>query len=192
MAKVVIKSKQKKVKKKFPVEIYAPEFLNSVKLGESEVTDLNNLIGKTSKINLMYITKSIKNQNIRLGFKITEVSSGKANTQVFSYMQIPYYLTRFLKSGSDLVEDSFVVETKDKVKVRVKPFIVTKDKTTQLIKKSIRASTKEIIENDAKSKTYDEFISSVIYGKIQNSYRTSLKKIYPLKTFEFRKVEIEQ
>ena len=122
MAKVVVKSKVKKAKRKFPVEIKAPEFLNSVTLGHSEVTDLNALVGKTSKMNLMYITGNVKNQNVRLTFGITEASSGLAKTTVKSYEQIPYYLGRFVKKGSDLVEDSVVSTTKDGQNVRVKPF----------------------------------------------------------------------
>jgi ribosomal protein S3AE len=192
MAKVVIKSKQKKVKRKFPVVVYAPEYLNSHKIGESEVTDLNQLIGRTSKINLMYITKSMKNQNIRLTFKIVDVASGKANTEVYVYEQIPYYLGRFLKTNSDLVEDSFVVETKDGVKVRVKPFIVTKGNTTELVRKAIRAKTREIVQKEASEKEYSEFISQIIFGKIQNVHRNDVKKIFPIKTFEFRKIEIEE
>ena len=56
MAKVVVKSKVKKVKRKFPVKVQAPEYLSSKVLGESNVTDLNSLLGKTSKMNMMYVT----------------------------------------------------------------------------------------------------------------------------------------
>ena len=190
MAKIVVKSKVKKVKRKFPVETKAPEYLNSVSLGKSNVTDLNSLIGKTAKINLMYINKNPRSQNVRLVFKIIEVNSGLAKTQVVSYTQIPYYLGRYVKKGSDLIDDSFVVTTKDKIEVRIKPFIVTKNNVSSLILTSIRNESKVLIEKDISKKTYDEFMSSVIGGKIQNSYRNDLKKIVPLKAFEFKKVEM--
>lgn len=191
MAKVVVKSKAKKVKKKFPVNIKAPEFLNSVSLGESNVTDLNNLVGRTSKINLMYITGNLKNQNIRLTYRIEEVSAGEALTIVKSYEQIPYYLGRFVRKGSNLIEDSFDVLTKDGKKVRVKPFVVTKMSASELICKALRGATRELVKEEAKSVTYDELMASIIFGKIQNVFRNDLKKIFPLKTFEFRKVELK-
>ena len=113
MAKVVVKSKVKKVKRKYPVEVRAPDFLNAYVLGRSDVTDLSTMVGKGAKVNLMYITGNAKNQNIRLGFRVTDVKSGLATTEVTSYEQIPYYLGRFVKKGSDLLEDSFTAKTKD-------------------------------------------------------------------------------
>lgn len=190
MAKVVVKSKVKKIKRKYPVEIKAPEYLNSVSLGKSEVTDLNLVIGKTIKLNLMYITGNVKNQNVRLVFNVTEVNSGLAKTQISSYSQIPYYLGRFVKKGSDLVEDSFVAKTKDGIDVRVKPFIVSKTNASSMVLSALRVEAKKIITHDISTKTYEEFMGSVINGKIQTSYRNDVKKILPIKTFEFRKVEM--
>ena len=190
MAKVVVKTKVKKLKRKFPVEIKAPEYLNSVSLGKSEVTDLNALVGKTTKLNMMYVSGNVKNQNIRLVFKVIEVSSGLAKTEVSAYYQIPYYLSRFVKAGSDLVEDSFVVVSKDGKTVKIQPFVVTKMNASAMIASAIRAAIKEIVTKDITSKTYDEFMASVIAGKVQTGYRNEIKKIFPLKTFEFREVEL--
>ena len=191
MAKVVVKSKVKKAKRKYPVEIKAPEFLNSAVLGESHVTDLNKLVGKTSKMNLMYITGSARNQNIRLTFRVEEVSSGQAKTIVKTYEQVPYYLGRFVRKGSDLIEDSFTVTTKDNKEVRVKPFVVTKLNSTRLIETSLRGKVKELVSAQASEETYEEFIADVVHGKLQTSFRNELKKIFPVKTFEFKKVELE-
>ncbi len=190
MAKVVVKSKAKKIKRKFPVKIVAPEYLNSTELGSSQVTDLTSMVGKRAKVNLMYVTGNIKNQNIRLTFKVIEVSSGLANTTVAIYEQIPYYLSRYLKAGSDLVEDSIIVKSKDGFNIRIKPFIVTKMNSSKNTLTSMRAKTREVIANEAMSKTYDEFISAIISGKLQNVFRNEVKTIFPVKTFEFRKVEL--
>lgn len=190
MAKVVVKSKVKKVKRKFPVKIQAPEYLNSVELGTSQVTDLSLLPGKRAKVNLMYVTGNIKNQNIRLTFKITDVTSGLAQTTVCVYDQIPYYLGRFLKPGSDLIEDSFEVKTKDGKEIRLKPFIVTKMNASKTVLSSMRVKAREIMEKEIATKDYDEFISSIVFGKIQNVFRNELKAIFPLKALEFRKVEL--
>lgn len=191
MAKVVVKSKVKKAKRKYPVEIIAPEFLNSAKLGSSQVTDLNSMIGKTAKLNMMYITGNVKNQNVRLTFIVEDVKSGLAKSVVKTYEQIPYYLGRFVKAGSTLVEDSFTAVSKDGRNVRVKPFIVTKMKASALTCDLLRTNAKVIITKEIESKTYDEFISTVFNGNVQTSLRNSLKKYYPLKTFELKKVGFE-
>jgi len=190
MAKVVVKSKIKKVKRKYPVEVKAPEYLNSYTLGKSEVTDLSSLVGKTAKVNLMYITGNVKNQNIRLTFRINEVKSGLASTVVLKYEQIPYYLGRYVKAGSDLVEDSFVGKSKDGMNVRIKPFIVTKMNTSKLVLSLIRKKTQELVLNELSQKTYDEFISAIVNARVQMTFRTELKKISPLKAFEFKRIEL--
>lgn len=191
MAKVVVKSKVKKAKRKYPVQIIAPEFLNSKNLGNSQVTDLNTLVGKTSKLNMMYITGNVKNQNVRLTFIVETVNSGLAKTAVKTYEHIPYYLGRFVKPGSSLVEDSFTVTSKDGRIVRIKPFIVTKMKASALTCDLLRSNTREILSNEITSKTYDEFMATVFNGNIQTSLRNSLKKFYPLKAFELRRVGFE-
>ena len=191
MAKISVKSKVKKVKRKFPVEIVAPEFLNSKKIGSSNVTDLNTLVGKTVKQSMMYVTGSVKNQNVRLTFKVSEVNSGLAKTQLSMYQQIRYYLGRHVKANSNLIEDSFVVKSKDGLNVRVKPFIVTKQAASGLVKSVIRTETIKIIANELAAKTYDEFMNEVIGGKIQIGFRNTLKTILPLKAFEFKKISLE-
>ncbi|MFW5705080.1 MAG: hypothetical protein ACOCXG_04530 [Nanoarchaeota archaeon] len=190
MAKVVVKSKAKKAKRKFPVEIIAPEFLNSASLGTSQVSDLANFVGKSLKINLMYVSGSVKNQNVWLTFRVIEASSGQAKTEVKKYEQIPYYLGRFVKKGSDLVEDSFIAKSKDGKEVRVKPFVVTKENVSELVLSSVRAKTKESIVSELSKVTYDEFVSGVIGNKYQTQFRNEVKKIFPLKSFEFKKIEL--
>jgi ribosomal protein S3AE len=190
MAKVVVKSKVKKVKRKYPVEIVAPEYLESVKLGKSQTVDLQAFLGKAIKINMMYVTGNVKNQNIRLTFRVVEVDSGKALTVLSKYEQIPYYLGRFIKAGSNLIEDSYEFESKDKKKILIKPMMVTKNKVSRTVLSSLRLKSRELFQKEISSKTYDEFIASLIGAKVQNSFRNELKKIFPLKTFEFKKVEL--
>ena len=191
MAKVVVKSKVKKVKRKFPVEIVAPEFLNSKKIGSTEVTDLTALDGKTVKMSMMYITGSVKNQNVRLTFKVNEVNAGLAKTQLAVYQQVPYYLGRHVRANSNLIEDSFVVKSKDGLSVRIKPFIVTKQDASGLVKSVIRNETQKILANELASKSYDDFMADVVAGKVQIGYRNALKKVLPLKVFEFKKIALE-
>ena len=190
MAKIAIKKQTKKLKKKFPVEFVAPAVFNSKSLGNTNVTDLNATVGKTIKMNMMYVAENVKFQNIRLTFKVTEVDSGKAKTQVSKYEQIPYYLSRFVKKGSDLIELNVDIETKDKENVLTKLFIVTRDNVSQLVLTEIRAKAQELVQKEAQSSNYEDFISNVVYGKLQNNLRAELKKITPIKVFEFRKTQL--
>ena len=187
MAKVVVKKQTKKLKKKFPVEFIAPEVFKSKSLGSTNVSDLNGTVGKTIKMNMMYVAENVKFQNIRLTFKVEEVTSGKAKTQVSGYEQIPYYLSRFIKKGSDLIEKNCVIMTKDSKEVLVKLFIVTRDNVSQLVLTQVRSQVDEIIKREAQATNYEDFISNIVYGKLQHNLRAELKKITPIKVFEFKK-----
>ncbi len=191
MVKVVVKSKTKKIKRKFPVTIVAPEHFGSKVLGTSNTTDLKSFTGKTVKINYMYVSGSVKNQNINLTFKVVEVSSGMAKTRFIGYSQVPYFLGRYVKSGSDLIENSFIVKSKDGFNLRVKPFIVTKNHVNSMIKTSIRNLVVDLIKKEAGKVLADDFMYSVLLYKFQNKCKTEVKKITPIKTFEFKKVLIE-
>ncbi len=190
MAKVVVKKQTKKLKKKFPVEFIAPEVFNSKSLGQSNVSDLNGTVGRTIKMNMMYVAENVKFQNARVTFKVIEVSSGKAKTQISKYEQIPYYLSRFVKKGSDLVELNVEHTSKDAIKTLSKLFIVTRDNASELVLTEIRAKAKELVQKEVKSSNYEDLVSNVVYGKIQNNLRNELKKITPIKVFEFRKLEM--
>ncbi len=191
MAKVIVKTKVKKVKKKYPIEIKAPEYLNSFHIGNSQVTDLASTVGKTSKINLMYVTNNVKNQNIRLTFRIIEVASGLAKTEVVVYEQIPYYLGRHVKAGSELIEDSFSVKSKDGREVVLKPFIVGKENASSLIKSLLRKKTRELVSKELEKTNSDEYMAAVINGKVQTVYKNEIKKIFPIKALEFRMIQIK-
>ncbi|MFT4244577.1 MAG: hypothetical protein ACMXYB_03955 [Candidatus Woesearchaeota archaeon] len=190
MAKVVVKQKVKKVKRKFPVEFIAPEIFNFKSLGQASVSDLNKSVGKTIKINMMYVADSVKFQNIRLTFRVSEVDSGKAKTEISKYEQVPYFLSRFIKKDSDLVEVNEYVTTKDNKEVLTKLFIVTKHNESQLVLREIRAKVKELVAKEATDVNYNDFISNIVYSKVQQKIRNDLKKITPIKVFEFKKTEL--
>lgn len=190
MAKVIVKQKTKKVKKKYPVEFVAPELFNSKSLGNARVSDLGNIVGKTIAMNMMYVAESVKFQNIRLTFKVSSVDSGKAQTHIQKYEQVPYYLSRFIKKDSDLVEINESVVTKDGVELVVKMFIVTKSRVSHLVLTQIREKSCELIKTECANITYENLMSNIVYSKIQQGLRNELKKITPLKVFEFKKVEV--
>lgn len=190
MAKVVVKQKTKKIKKKFPVEFIAPELFNSKSLGHTQISDLNKTIGKNITLNMMYIAESVKFQNIRLTFKVTSIDSGKAQTQIAKYEQVPYFLSRFVKKDSNLIEVNQVIITKDNFEVIVKMFIVTKNHVSQLVLGQIRHQAKKLIEEEAKHVVYSDLMGGIIYSKYQQKLRNDLKSITPIKVFEFKKTEL--
>ena len=190
MAKIIAKSKVKKVKKKFEIQIMPPKSLGSQSIGISKLTDLKTSIGKRIKFNLMYLTNNMKNQNIRLILKIDKIENFIAQTSVCSYEQIPYYLKRNLKKGTSLIENSNDYETQDKVTINIKPFIITKRKTSIIARNKIRKVIDEFLKSHCKVNDSQQIIFSIINNRLQNEIKNIVKNIATFSTFEIKKILI--
>lgn len=190
MAKVKVKTRTKTAKKKFPVRYESPEFLGSVNLGEYNVTSLEKLKGKKLMLNLMFLTKNVRHQNVRLYFRVTDVHTGVAKTEVCNYEVISYYLSKMLRKGTTLIEDNFVAENKEERKLKISPFIVTKNQVSGTVKTEIRKKVRELLSDYMKKSTAEEVYNGVITGNLQSYLRNEIKNIVPVKALDFKKIQL--
>ncbi len=170
--------------------IVAPQGFNEMLLGESPVSELDSLKGRCITVNLMTITNDPKHQNISIFFRISGTADGKALTEICGYETSQSALKRFVRRDVNRLDDSFVCETSDKRQIRVKVMLLTRTKTTSSILKSLRAAMLNSIASEAASQDFETFLKNVIYYKIQGALRDSLKKIYPVRGFEVKRVEL--
>jgi ribosomal protein S3AE len=178
---VVLKKKKKKW-----VAMYGLGDFKDVQLGESYVSDSNLLMNREIKINLMEITNDVKKQNINVKFKISNVSDNKATADFIGYEIVGSMIRRVVKRSRSKIDDSFVVETKDNVKINIKPIILTKSKAPHSLLTKMRAKAKEFLIAGFKKYTYDEVVMQLINQDIQKSCREVLKKIMPVSVVEIR------
>ena len=181
-----------KKKKKSWLSIQAPEFMGHAILGESNVYEKEELVGKTLCLNLATITNDMKKQNINVTFKVIGVHEGKGQTQLVDYVLVPSYIKRLIRRKREKVEDSFLAKTKDGKVVRVKPIAITNSDTYNSIVTKIRLGMKAMIRNELKEKTYDEFVTDLMSMKIQKAMKEKLNKIYPLKYVDVRQILLEE
>jgi len=180
--------KETKKGKKNWIKIIAPGEFKDAELGESFVSSPEDLIGKTLFINLSVLLNDIRKQNINIGFKVIDVKNLQASTKVFSYELMPAHVRRMVRIMKERIDDSFIIESKDKLKIRIKPIILTKSKTKQSILNAIRKKTRDKLIKLASEKTFSDILKLVISVELQKTLKTELNKIYPLSTFEIRKL----
>ncbi len=178
-----------KQKKKVWYEIIAPREFNSLSIGETMSFNPDSLIGRKINLNLMSLTRNIKKQNMRVKFEIKQVKDGKALTELVSYNLIPAYVKRVVRTGRSKVGDSMQYSTKDGVKVKVKPLVLTKNIVTRSIVKSLRKESRKFLKEFTEKQDYDGFVSSVLSYGIQRNLRDYLKKICPIAICEIRVFE---
>ncbi len=177
-------------KKKKWIKIVAPKAFREASLGESPVFEAENLIGRIIKVNLMSLLKDPRKQNMSISFKITKIEGDIARTECYGYEILPSMIKRLVKRRKQKIEDSFVVKTKDGKNIRIKPMAITNSKINNTIKTAIKKRFKfEFATNIAKL-TVEEFFSEMLGGKMLPKYKDAIKKIYPLKIVEMKKVSI--
>jgi len=190
MAKEKLVLKASKIKKKW-YQILAPKEINENLIGETPSLDPRLLIGKVIRINLMNLTKDIKKQNINIRFKIIGLIENKAQTEVIGYQIIPAFIKRIIKKDRSNLHDSFVCETSDGKRVRLKTLIITIRKTKGAVTTSLTNSMKVNLKDYVKKISYKELINELISYKLQINLKNSLKSIYPLRNCEIKEMILE-
>lgn len=186
MANEPIKQSTLKKKKKKWISIYGTKDFKDANLGESYVTDSNMLMNKHLEVNLMELTNDIKKQNIKARFKITSVSENRAMAELIGYELVGSLVRRIVKRARSKIDDSFEVRTKDDVRVRVKPIVLTKTLGPHSMLTLLRSRIREFIIAHFKKFTFDELIHQLINVEIQRSLKDNLKKIHPISVVEIR------
>ncbi len=177
-----------KKKKKKNYLLFAKEFNNN-EVGETLASEDNLLIGRTIEINLAHLTNDPKMQNVKIKFKIKEVKDNKGYVELTKYFMLPTYIRRVVKPGREKIDDSFILITKDKTKIRLKPLMVTKALTQNSVLSSLRNKTKEFMNEYCKKNEYSRFLNDLINHDIQKMLKDNLKKVYPLSVVEIRLME---
>lgn len=183
------KIKQQTKKKKVWYNILSSKDFNQSVIGETMTSDESKLVGRSIWVNLADLTRDVKTQNVKIRFRITEVKDNKANTEIIGYNLLPTYIKRVVKVSKIRVDDSFVCTTKDNIKIRIKPILITKSTTNQAVLTMLRKKIREYFNHVCSKETYSKFIADLIAHKLQRDLKNLLKKIYPLNVAEVRAVE---
>jgi small subunit ribosomal protein S3Ae len=181
--------KQIKVKKKKWYLIVTPKDMGETVIGETFLDEPELAMGRTVKVNLMQLTGDIKSQNIELRFEISEATESKLSTRIIGYYYAPSSIRRFVRRRMTRIDDSLVIMTEDGKKVRIKPFLLTRNKVTRIVEYTLRATQRKELFNFVRKTPYDALFLAIIKYQIQKEIREKLNKIYPIKSFEIRILE---
>ncbi|MGM5480641.1 MAG: hypothetical protein ACQESC_04240 [Nanobdellota archaeon] len=191
MAKQKTTSVSSKVKKKW-FALYAPESFNKVSLGETLLTDSSLLNEKYITANMSTITGNMRKNSINMQFKVTRVEEGKGYTRTVGYSMINSAVKRLVRRGKDKVSDSFLVKTKDKDVIRVKPLIITSSCTTKSLQSAVRLEARRLVKEHAFSVGTEAFFSDIFSGKLQKKLKEQCSKFYRLKAVEIRIAKLDE
>ena len=186
MAKKKIVARQKK-KRWF--QILSSDEFRRTPIGETLSLDGKGLVGKTVRVNLMNLTNNPRNQNINMGFRISEVKGEELHTNLIRYAMLPAHVKRMVRPSKSKLDDSFSCVTKDNVTVRVKPLFLTRNVVKSSILTSLRSKSRELVIKFVKENDYSSVVLNLIEGRLQKEFKMNLSKIYPLTLYQIKVFE---
>ncbi len=159
-------------------------------IGETPASDPSLLINRVISVTAMDVTDNLEKYYIKLYFRILKHEDGKAIAYFDGSECLRDYIARMVMRRTtriDVVQD---VNTKDNHKIRVKTIIVAPGKITRSIQKALRKTIQELVEQIVSNETLEKFVKNMLSDKYHKKIIKELSKVYPVRSFEFRKIEV--
>ena len=171
----------KRKKKFFDVELPIIE-----RETQMQAYDLEELNGRVINYDL---TRLLKGKSAI--FQLSVKSDGKSVSAIPRMIKVlPYFIRRMMRKGTNYVEDSFSLQSKNS-KLRIKPFMITRRKVSRSVRKILREKAKEELTKYVADKNTEDIFEDVIRNDLQKRLSLALKKIYPLSLCEIRILKVE-
>jgi small subunit ribosomal protein S3Ae len=177
-----------KAKKWF--DVVTPEIFGKMSIGSTPADDPTKLVGRVMDTTLGELTNDLGKQNVKMHFKVNEVSGESAHTRFTGHELTRDYLRSLVKRRTSLVESNIIVTTKDGFKVHLKPMSLTIKRAGSSQIKAIRDIMNGTLRERANDLDYEQFIHEVVLGKLASDIYKKSKIIYPLRRVEISKTKI--
>jgi small subunit ribosomal protein S3Ae len=172
-------------------DLIAPEQFDRTELGSTFADEPDKIRGRTVEVTLGDITGDQGENNTKLTFKITDVSSDAAYTEFIKHELARDYVRSLVRRGASKVDVAVTVLTTDDYRVQLQPVAFTTKKADRNQEKAIRRVMIDLVEEAAAERTFDELVDSVIEGRLSSAIYGEAKTIYPLRRVEVRKLTLE-
>ena len=181
---------KKKAKVKEAYTIISPKVFGEKEIGITFASEPKQLIGREVILSALELTENVNKYYLKFLFKINRVEGNKAFTEFHGTECLQDYISRMVVRRVRRIDTVQDILTKDGVKLRVKSICVLSRKAKSSVQKSVSSKIKEVIKQEVESKNLDDFIKSLISDEIKTKVLVESRKIYPIKNFEIRKVEV--
>jgi small subunit ribosomal protein S3Ae len=172
------------------VRALAPKFLGQKEIGKILVTEEKHAIGRRIITNAVFLLNDFNKYYLNFFFRVVKIEGGVAYTEFDGFECTRDYISRMVLhkvKRMDVVQD---LTTKDGVKLRVKSLIVAYKGIGEKARKVMKKKAAEMISEAVTNSDLGELVNKIISDEIKNKVFQELKKIYPLRYFEIRKIEV--
>ncbi len=180
----------KKIKGKDWYTIVAPKIFDNKVLGETPVDDVKKLKWRKVSIPLVILVNDTNKYYLKIQFRVVEINGKTANTDFAGLECLRDYITRMVRHDTDRLDTVQELMTKDGKKVVVKTISVTNKKVTKSLEKELTLFIRNLVEKTVNENSLDDFLTKVLDDSLRNKVIKTGSKIYPVRNFEIRKIEV--
>ena len=170
--------------------VVAPQYFGATELGSVPADESSRLIGRVVDATLYDLTNDFAHQYLKMYFQVSDIDGKVARTIFKGHEYSRDYLRSLVRRKTTRIDMLQNVTTKDDYKVRlaVCAFTLTRIRTTQ--EQAIRGIMKGIVDEKAKTLTFDQFVQEVVLGKIASDIYNEAKKVAPMRHVGIRKSKL--
>ena len=170
--------------------VLAPEQFDREELGETVAEEPDQVLGRTIETTLGELGGDAGANNTKLTFKITDVGSDSAYTEFVQHELTRDYLRSLVRRGASKVDASITVLTQDDYRLQVQPVAFTTKKADRSQEAAIRRVMIDLVKEAGTERTFEQFVDSVIEGRLSSAIYGEAKTIYPLRRVEIKKLSL--
>jgi small subunit ribosomal protein S3Ae len=170
--------------------VVAPQYFGATELGSVPADESSRLIGRVVDATLYDLTNDFAHQYLKMYFQVSDIDGKVARTIFKGHEYSRDYLRSLVRRKTTRIDMLQNVTTKDDYKVRlaVCAFTLTRIRTTQ--EQAVRGIMKGIVDEKAKTLTFDQFVQEVVLGKIASDIYNEAKKVAPMRHVGIRKSKL--
>lgn len=180
----------KKLKGKEWYNLIAPKMFGEKNIGETPTGEPKSLIGRVIEVYLINLIDDLSKYYIKLYFKVIDLKEKNAYTEFAGLECLRDYISRFIRYGIKKIDTVQDLTTEDKKKIRVKTIIITSKKIKKNVVTSLKKFIEEKLKKEVESNKLDKFVEETINDNIKKLVIDEGEKIYPIRAFEVRKIEM--
>lgn len=180
----------KKIKGKRWYTIVAPKMFGRVEIGRTITDDPEKLINRKISVSLMNLLNDFRKYYIKFRFRVVSIDGDDAVTEFDGSECMRDYISRLVRRRSRRVDTIQDLVTKDGVKLRVKGLAVIPRQINTSVKNTVRDNIREIIKNEVERTKLEDLIKRIISDDIKHRILRESSRIYPVRSFEIRKIEV--
>ncbi|GAB6102173.1 30S ribosomal protein S3ae [Thermococcus atlanticus] len=170
--------------------VYAPEFFGSREIGLTPADEPEKVVGRVIETTLKDLTGDFTKGQVKLYFKIYDVKGQNAYTKFKGHALSRSYIRSLVRRRTTRIDGIFNVTTKDGYKLRVMGMVIAIRRIQTSQERAIRDIMRDIIYKKAEELPYTQFIIEAVTGKMAAEIAREVRKIYPIKRAEIRKIKV--